>query len=153
MIFRNHLIVTAAVTVVTVEYGGLDLPLWLQICTVFFGSLFPDLDHPGSTIGKRVLFISIPLSAIFGHRQITHSIWPIFGMLILLSKGGVVYNDITLCVAIGYSSHLFADFLTDGGIPFLWPLQYRVKSPIPVETGGIFEYLIAYSLFFGSFYI
>ncbi|WP_427925738.1 metal-dependent hydrolase [Shewanella algae] len=74
MIFRNHLIVTGAVTLVVVKSLELGLPLWAVIGGIFFGSLLPDLDHPSSTIGKRVLFVSVPLAGLFGHRQFTHSI-------------------------------------------------------------------------------
>ncbi|WP_076414932.1 metal-dependent hydrolase [Shewanella sp. UCD-KL12] len=152
MLFRNHLIVTGAIAVVTVKFGNFDSSIWLQVLMIIMGSLLPDLDHPGSTIGKRVLFISIPLSAFFGHRQITHSLWPFVGVLLLFGADGLMSNEIVLCIAIGYASHLFADILTDSGIPFFWPLQYRFKSLIPAKTGGVFEYVLAYGLFLSSFY-
>ena len=34
------------------------------------GGLLPDIDHPESVIGRRVRFLSHPISAIFGHRGI-----------------------------------------------------------------------------------
>ncbi|MGI2115554.1 metal-dependent hydrolase (plasmid) [Shewanella sp. HL-SH4] len=150
MLFRNHLIVTAAVTVVTIGYIDIPLPLWLVVMSILFGSLLPDLDHPSSTIGKRVLFISIPLSAIFGHRKITHSIWPILLTIWLVNFDNSTASALVLCLSIGYLSHLLGDIFTDSGIPFFWPLSFRFKSPIPVTTGGPFEYLIAYGLFICS---
>ncbi len=149
--FRNHLVVTAATSVVAINYADIQLSLPLILVCVFFGSLLPDLDHPGSTIGKRLLFISVPLSTIFGHRQITHSILPFIAIyLIYITNDGLNYW-IVGCVTIGYSSHLLADFFTDSGIPFFWPSQYRIKSPLPVKTGGVLKYLIAYSLLVSSF--
>ncbi|QIR16313.1 metal-dependent hydrolase [Shewanella aestuarii] len=150
MLFRNHLVVTAAVTVSTIGYIDIALPLWLVVVSIVFGSLLPDVDHPSSTIGKRVLFISIPLSAIFGHRQITHSIWPILCVAWLVNFNNSTSSAIVLCLSIGYLSHLLGDFFTDSGIPFFWPLSFRFKSPLPVATGGPFEYLIAYGLFISS---
>ena len=38
------------------------------------GPLSPDIDHPKSWVGRRMKLISIPISKLFGHRGITHSI-------------------------------------------------------------------------------
>jgi inner membrane protein len=36
------------------------------------GSMMPDIDYPQSAFGKRVLPLSIPIAAVFGHRGITN---------------------------------------------------------------------------------
>jgi len=44
------------------------------------GSYMPDIDHPKSAFGSRVLPLSLPISAIFGHRGITHSLIAVVGV-------------------------------------------------------------------------
>lgn len=90
------------------------------------GGLLPDLDHPESALGRRIKFISLPLSAVFGHRGMTHSLLAAIGLLAILvavttmpayaSLGGLVAP---LC--IGYLSHLLGDSLTPSGVPLFWP--------------------------------
>jgi len=38
-----------------------------------FGALLPDVDHPQSSIGRILFFISDFLNARFGNRQLIHS--------------------------------------------------------------------------------
>jgi len=42
--------------------------------------MMPDIDHPQSAFGKRVLPLSIPIATVFGHRGITHSLLAVAGM-------------------------------------------------------------------------
>ncbi|WP_164489356.1 MULTISPECIES: metal-dependent hydrolase [Shewanella] len=144
MIFRNHLIVTGAVTLVVVKSLELGLPLWAVIGGIFFGSLLPDLDHPSSTIGKRVLFVSVPLAGLFGHRQFTHSIWPLIFTIWLFNLTEHA-NGYVMVLMIGYMSHIIADMLTDSGVPLLWPVQKRFGITI-CKTGGVLEHIVAYGL-------
>lgn len=90
------------------------------------GGLLPDLDHPESTLGRRIPFISLPLSALFGHRGMTHGLLATVGLLAILFAVTAMPNYTTfralvapLC--IGYLSHLLGDSLTPSGIPLLWP--------------------------------
>lgn len=142
--FRNHLVVTTAVAIASVKYINFDMPMWAIIGCVFLGSFLPDLDHPGSTIGRRVLFISLPLSGLFGHRQITHSIWPFVGVLCLFNIN-MPEGWLIVALIIGYFSHLLGDILSDSGIPLFWPLPSRVGIKL-CTTGGFLEYIIAYGL-------
>jgi inner membrane protein len=144
MMFRNHLIVTTAVAITIVKYADIPLPLWLLLTAIYLGSLLPDLDHPGSTIGRRFLFISIPLSGLFGHRQITHSLWPFVVTLWVFSYEPMTMPIILACM-IGYFSHILADFFSDSGIPLFWPFQMRVGIRL-CSSGGIVEPIIALSL-------
>ena len=45
-----------------------------MIPAVLLGSLLPDLDHPGSILGRLFRIISLPLSKLCGHRGFTHSL-------------------------------------------------------------------------------
>lgn len=144
MLFRNHLIVTAAVA--TYVSSQVQPETITAVCVIwgciFLGSLLPDLDTPGSVMGSRLMFLSLPLSVVLGHRTITHSLWPVMLMYWLVDNT----HGVVMLLAIGYASHLLADAVTDSGIPILWPLPLRLKPPFTVTTGGVLEYGIAYSL-------
>ena len=80
----------------------------------------PDIDHPQSAFGKRVLPLSIPIAAVFGHRGITHSLLAVAGMSWLIwwslhhlhwQQGYAV--PVVVGVATGYLSHLVGDWLTN----------------------------------------
>ncbi|EJE4724523.1 metal-dependent hydrolase [Vibrio parahaemolyticus] len=109
-----------------------------------FGALLPDADCPESTVGKKILIISYPLSLVFGHRGITHSLWAIFAMLWLgYYFYGISFNSelaIIPCIALGYLSHLFADSLTPQGIRPFYPSRKRFC--IPIVQNGLIEFVL-----------
>jgi inner membrane protein len=144
MMFRNHLVVTTAVAITVVKYANIALPLWLLLVAIYVGSLLPDLDHPSSTIGKRFLFISLPLSGLFGHRQITHSLWPFVITLWVFSYEPSTM-PLILALMIGYASHLLADLVSDSGVPLFWPFQMRVGIKL-CSSGSVIEPIIAFGL-------
>lgn len=94
------------------------------------GGLLPDLDHPESALGRRLRLISVPLSALVGHRGVTHSLLAIvvlLGCLIVVTTQPV-YSPLAWSVAplcVGYLSHLVGDALTPSGVPLLWPNKRR----------------------------
>lgn len=51
-----------------------------------------------------------------------------------------------VAVALGVASHLFADALTHGGVPLLWPLRRRFRLTAGFRSGGVGERLLAPSL-------
>ncbi len=106
------------------------------------GSLLPDIDHPKSWLGQRVPLLSIPISAIFGHRGITHSLLGCI-LLIALTFGTnqliPIFSPLTTGVLVGYLSHLLGDWLTPSGIPLLWPNTQRYASPAMFELGSLHE--------------
>ena len=114
------------------------------------GSLLPDLDQAsnrlwdllpgGNLIGKifRNLFLA--------HRTISHSLlglgiayvindW-IIGMIF---NGNLINGEIVLwSLLIGYGSHLVLDFLTDEGIPLLFPIKWKFRF-FRINSGGWVE--------------
>ncbi|MFI3211610.1 MAG: metal-dependent hydrolase, partial [Peptostreptococcaceae bacterium] len=52
----------------------------ILIAGSYLGSLMPDIDHKGSTVGHKVKLISGTISKLFGHRGITHA--PLFHLFI-----------------------------------------------------------------------
>lgn len=124
------------------------------------GSLLPDIDHPRSWIGRRIPMISIPLSALVGHRGITHSLLAIlttaFVGIMGLTRWGMDLGQWAPLVAglcLGYASHLFGDWASNSGIPLLWPLPKRFRSPVVFCTGGIEERIMAIAMWIGSAYM
>ena len=105
-----------------------------MIPAVLLGSLLPDLDHPGSILGRLFRIISLPLSKLCGHRGFTHSLLAFCGLAILweiqVSPRWDISADIFHALLLGYLSHLIADMLTPAGVPFLWPLKMRFALPI-----------------------
>ena len=107
------------------------------------GSLMPDIDHKGSTIGSRVKLLSTFLSNVFGHRGMTHS--PIVHMLItilLLTIGTslegytkLLYISFVLGLFIGGLSHLLLDSLTVSGIPLFYPFTKKKYRLAKLTTG------------------
>lgn len=142
MLAYNHLLfgVTAWLGVEAAGYST-PLPLPMELALVCFGSLLPDIDHPGSTFGRRLLWLSWPIRIFFGHRGITHS------LLAVAAAGWVVaaLPGFAACIALGYLSHLAADYLT-GGVPLLWPMPRQYRFPLAFETGGIIEHVVVFSL-------
>ena len=126
--------------------------------TLLFSSLLPDIDEPSSTVSKPgslfLPFLPRPLQEILNtiaaavmfpirlftkHRGITHA--PIFfiGLTILVAT---ISPRLSSWFALGYGSHLFADFLTPMGIPAFWPFSEK-KARMPVcKTGSATEWLI-----------
>lgn len=114
------------------------------------GSLLPDIDHPQSWIGSRFVPISFPIWAVFGHRGITHSLIAIVSLVLILAfyqQSMVIAGyDWLLPLMIGYLSHLFADYLSNSGIPLFYPSKRKFRAPITVQTGGVSEYLLVYAM-------
>lgn len=90
--------------------------------------LLPDLDHPESALGRRIPFISLPLSAIFGHRGMTHSLLAVVGLLLLLVAVTTIpaylsFAGLSTPLCIGYLSHIVGDSMTPSGVPLFWPYK------------------------------
>ena len=126
----------------------------ITVAAASLGSLAPDLDHPSSWLGKRLFFISLPLSGLIGHRGLTHSLLAggivTFGLGWYLQTGHVV--PWMVAFFLGYISHLIGDWMT-GGVPLLWPSKRRYRAPFAFQTGGIFERIFAISFATVMFYI
>lgn len=138
-------------------------PQFLPLCGTtlavsFLGCLAPDLDHPGSWLGRRLWFVSLPLSTFLGHRGLTHSLLAAGGATALLAWYAATARHLPWLTAffVGYLSHLMGDWLSSSGVPLFWPLKRKFQAPLTVSTGGIGEWglrwiFAAYLLFrFGT---
>lgn len=131
----------------------------LMMAGGILGSHLPDIDHPKSAFGSRVLPLSIPISAVFGHRGITHSLIAVVGISFLIwwslhylqwEKGYSV--PLMVGISTGYLSHLAGDYFTNSGVPLLWPSRKRFVSPLKFCTGDMREYFLAFGMYGWSMY-
>lgn len=104
------------------------------------GSLLPDIDSPKSSFGKVVPFFSYPISLIFGHRGITHSLFAVLGGILAMWFYGYQLWFVAP-LAIGYLSHLAGDMFTNSGVPLMWPSKEKYSLPI-FNTGGFVEFFV-----------
>lgn len=116
----------------------LGSPATLLVAAV--SSLLPDIDHPNSKFGRMVPFLSYPISAIFGHRGITHSLFAVVMMMVAMAVFGHS-NWLIPPLVVGYLSHLVGDTFTNSGAPLLWPNKNKVSIPV-FNTGGILEVFV-----------
>ncbi|WP_052465115.1 metal-dependent hydrolase [Geoalkalibacter subterraneus] len=113
----------------------------VTIAAATLGSVAPDIDEPRSWIGKRLMFLSVPLLFIARHRGFTHSL-----LAAALGSVGVFWlfhpqYGLTWVLAffVGFVAHLFGDWNTNSGVPLLWPCEKRYRAPWAFATGGFFE--------------
>jgi len=141
MLARTHLVFGVAAVSVASCFGVVPANP-VTIIAALFGSLLPDVDHPKSSFGRKILPISWAISRVFGHRGITHSVFAVAALnYALIFKGGAL-PPWCAAIMLGYLSHLISDWLTPMGIPFLWPYRKKFSSPLVVRTGGAGEILL-----------
>lgn len=121
---------------------GLVLAAWIILGAL--GGLLPDIDHPQSKIGRLVPFLPTILFKTTGHRGATHSI---FGVVI---SGALTYAALyaglghawawlgAQALMVGYVAHLAGDFITNRGVPLMWPLAGRMGISV-TKTGSSAE--------------
>jgi inner membrane protein len=116
---------------------------------VTIGGLSPDIDNARSTLGQKVAPLSRAIMHHFGHRTIMHSL---IGLGIFTALGFLVQQLVVkflasrlpdqhevkvidgskalwLALVLGYILHLFADSLTEEGIPIFWPGKWHLGIP------------------------
>lgn len=143
MLAYNHLLFGIG-SWMGLELAGVStsLPLPAEIALVCVGALLPDVDHPDSVVGRKVLWLSWPIRIFFGHRGITHS------LLAVIFCAWALYSvpSYGFCLAFGYLTHLAGDYLT-GGVPLLWPMRRQYRFPLSFSTGGIVEHALVIGAF------
>jgi inner membrane protein len=123
--------------------SGMDpSPAATSVAAAGIGGLLPDIDHPGSFVGRRLLFLSVPIAAMLGHRGFTHSLLAVVAATWLLVSAFRWEADLGAALAFGYLSHLAGDWLTERGIPLLWPWRRHFAAPITLKTGGVIEHML-----------
>jgi len=166
MTYKTHLsmgILFSSIAFLSVE----KIELSPALATILFfstllGASVPDLDTPTGGLWQKIPAGSI-LSRIVrpvfigGHRHLSHSLigmgiftW-LFWLLLKLLGLSTINLELSAFV-LGFTSHLFADSLTEDGVPLLFPLDYHFGIPpdpfqkIRIKTGQWFENLVFYPL-------
>lgn len=160
MLAKNHMPFAAACWTVTATAMHVPLaPALLGLAVATVSGLAPDLDTPGSTLGRKLPFISYPLGAVLGHRGLTHSLIAcvacVFGIGWVATKAGAADTSwltlgITAPFIVGYLSHVLADMLNPMGVPFFWPSQRAVRAPITWSCGSLIERIVAWGCLMGA---
>lgn len=115
--------------------------------------LLPDIDHAGSTAGRKFPILSILMHWTVGHRTLTHSL----GAVAFVTMASLLLLPISWAAALvlGYVSHLLLDYISyaryetasgrmvksQGGIPVFWPNKKRYSKRI-VEIGSLTELIL-----------
>jgi inner membrane protein len=143
----------------------LGAPLGIGLAFGSVAGLLPDVDHPGSTLGKRLPRAYHALTP--GHRGPTHTVewcalagWFIGWLAHLCGVPGAWADVFGWCVFAGACSHLLADLLTEQGIPGSiilvtlynlgaapsWARRGRIRLPrwLAIRTGGWAEPMVAW---------
>lgn len=137
----THSLAAAAVAQMAQSAGLLSADAAVM-ATAVLGGLLPDIDHPGSMIGRRFPPLAL-IAVLLGHRGPTHSMFAAFCILITTYVLGLA-PGYALALLLGYASHLALDWLTPSGIPLAWPFHsLRFASPITFRTGGLGELVLA----------
>ena len=140
MMAFSHTLIGLSSWALTARYTGAPLTEF-TIGAAMLGALLPDIDHPGSWLGRRLMPVSMLLSSLIGHRGLTHSLIAVVAMVAVIYWFSDVANATVLALAVGYLSHLGADAVTNSGIPALWPWRKRFTLAL-ASTGGVREWLI-----------
>lgn len=114
--------------------------------TGLLAALLPDIDTPGSVIGRRIPAIPAVINTLAGHRTVTHTVY--FCLLIALGfglLGGWLAEKTGLAAFLGFKlalpalagalSHLALDGCTRSGVEPLPPFNFRVSGPL--VTGSL----------------
>ncbi len=161
MTARTHDLFAATLGVLAIAYFPIPA---MSIATaiagviaLFLGGLAPDLDEPSSELWQRMpagsgSILGRVVHPTFGsHRFITHSLlgmWLVGKALwwLLIKVQGVILVDMNIvwwAFMIGFLSHLVADSLTKEGVPWVFPIQWKLGFPpirsLRVTTGALAE--------------
>lgn len=132
----------------------------VSFTAIMVGGLFPDIDQPTAALWHRIpagsIFGHLLAPLLGGHRYISHSIFGIvlFGFLLqvtLNAASSVVLVDMNIVwwsFMIGYLSHLIMDTFTHEGVPWLFPIPWKIGIPpikaLRMHTGGVIEKYIVF---------
>ncbi len=117
--------------------------------SVIVGSLLPDIDEPGSYIGRKLPIFSHIFSMFITHRGFTHYlIIPIMFLIWSYYTKDMSIKIAIYGLALGIFAHDCGDLLTRGGIKgFFFPFFRKhtfglLPKPLRFYTGSIVEFIV-----------
>lgn len=128
---KNHLMLGTAIgaSVIVISQNYTDGAVFMAACML--GSIFPDIDLPDTMIGHTCKPLAIALNRKYGHRGFIHS--PLNAALLTFIYWGLTYltvptafRTVALGFLVGFFAHLLQDTFTKKGIPWLYPLKYKI---------------------------
>lgn len=122
-----------------------------MIGTTALFSIFPDICHTGSKVGRKLFPISLLIRLFFGHRTLTHSLLFVALTAVILTLLNIQFNYI-ICACIGIISHILLDMMTPRGVALLFPLEVKVTMPVTFKTGGVIDLSLATTFTILTFY-
>lgn len=145
MMGRNHFtsgVLTGSVTAWAVHLDPGQAVAFIGLTAAC--SLLPDMDHPNAMMPRMLgwpgRMLAVLLSAVFGHRTITHSV---IGVGVLGAGLAFVPHLPAFCywaVILGCVTHILGDMLTVSGVPVFWPAERRYRIGW-MRVNGAFEQL------------
>jgi inner membrane protein len=113
-----------------------------------FGSLIPDIDHPGSYISKKSWRLFSLSGSFQRHRGWTHSIFGSF-VFSLIFFAYLMYMKANpkfiVPFYLGYISHLISDSLNPSRVAWFWPGKRRYGIGF-IKTGSFEEAMLQIAL-------
>lgn len=130
-------------------------------------SLLPDIDHPESLIGRIFHPLSKYIRQKYGHRTVTHSVFAIMAMAIILlpfalllpfNKGeaGRGFNSFYSAALLAFSSHIFIDLFNKSGVRLFAPFSQKeyisFRTPqLRILVSSWQEYVLMFIIIFFAF--
>ena len=143
---KTHLSCGILVGASIVSYCDTDLFTSITVVTLAaLSSIFPDICHTRSKVGRKFKLLSWIIRLLFGHRFIA-----LIGLLLYLFQAPIYYGS---AIIAGMISHIILDMLTPRGVKLLYPLPINVKFPVTFKTGGAVDAALATALTIGAVYL
>lgn len=138
----------------------LSIMFIIYMYSLYLGSLFPDIDHTGSYIGRRLPIISNIVKSKFGHRGFMHSLLLIYYLIISSFLINIIfkvvnshfYYIISIYIytlecgfILGCISHICLDMLNSDGVCLLYPdtKRYRINLVPSIKLNSKSEKFIS----------
>lgn len=138
---RTHILFSGICLLFYIDYFEINNIILFGFL-LFFATLFPDIDEAGSAIGKKTQPFSTIINIICKHRGVFHSLLLPCAMGLTLLF--FLQTEAAIAIFIGYCSHLVMDMITPAGIYLFYPLKFKIRGPIAVNS--FFEKILFWML-------
>jgi inner membrane protein len=150
---KTHISCGLLIGALSINYFHTEIFTSVTIMTLaVISSIFPDICHTRSIIGRRFKLISFIVRLLFGHRTFTHSLlfMIIIGALLVFIQSPTRY---IVTIMLGLISHVILDMLTSRGVKLFYPLPINVRFPFVCRTGGLVDLSLASAITVGTCYV